>query len=196
MKRIFDILFSLVALSFLLVPGIIVAILIVADSGFPVFFRQVRMGKGGKEFRLFKFRSMRTVAGAEKGSFDAGNSSRVTKIGHIIRKTKIDELPQFINVLKGDMSIVGPRPEVKKWTKVYTDRWHKVLSVKPGITDNASLLFRNEEEILASSANPEATYQNDILPKKLDLYCDYIDNQTFIGDLSIIVRTALAVVKL
>jgi len=107
-------------------------------------------------------------------------------------ETKLDEIPQLVNVLKGDMSIVGPRPEVEKWVSVYPERWNIVLSIKPGITDNASIIFRNEEEILSKAENPEATYKDIILPKKLDLYEDYVRNHTFCGDLRIIFNTLLS----
>jgi lipopolysaccharide/colanic/teichoic acid biosynthesis glycosyltransferase len=131
--------------------------------------------------------------GAEKGSFDAGNSSRVTSVGRILRKTKMDELPQLFNVLMGNMSLVGPRPEVEKWTRVYPERWDRVLMVKPGITDNASIEFRDEEELLAESENPEETYRNFILPIKLKLYEQYVDSHSLKGDVEILIKTVKAV---
>lgn len=160
----------------------------------PILFRQLRVGKNGKLFRLNKFRTMRVLKEAEKGIFDAGNSSRITPLGKFLRKTKLDELPQLFNVLRGDMSIVGPRPEVKQWTEDYPEKWAIVHSVRPGITDNASILFRNEEEILAASSNPTETYKNEILPKKLDLYIDYVNNKSFIGDVKIILKTIYTVI--
>lgn len=195
MKRFFDLVLSSLVLIVLLPFLLIVALLILLDSGFPVFFVQERVGLNGKSFSLYKFRTMSLLAGSEKGSFDAGNSSRVTRIGKWLRRTKIDEWPQFFNVLKGDMSIVGPRPEVKKWTAVYPQRWEVVHKVKPGITDNASLLFRNEEEILSASPSPEETYRNEILPAKLDLYIKYVNRHSFLSDVSIILKTAWAVLK-
>lgn len=160
----------------------------------PILFRQLRVGKNGKLFRLNKFRTMRVLKEAESGSFDAGNSSRITPLGKFLRKTKLDELPQLFNVLAGDMSIVGPRPEVKQWTEVYPEKWAIVHSVRPGITDNASILFRNEEDILAASSNPTETYKTEILPKKLELYIDYVNNQSFLGDIKIILKTIYTVI--
>jgi len=128
-------------------------------------------------------------------NFDAGDQSRVTKIGKIIRKTKLDELPQLYNVLIGDMSLVGPRPEVKKWVDIYPHQWAIVLTVKPGITDNAAILYRNEEEILANVKNPELYYKEIILPQKLNIYTNYILNHSFIGDIQIIFRTIFSIIQ-
>lgn len=160
----------------------------------PVYFRQERKGYSGRTFKLIKFRTMSVAQNSEKGSFDIGDKSRITPLGRILRKTKIDELPQLINVLKGDMSLVGPRPEVKKWTEVYPEKWDIVLSVKPGITDNASIEFRNEEEILSTAEDPEAMYRDVVLPRKLDLYIDYVNNHSFRGDLKIIFKTIVTVI--
>jgi len=131
--------------------------------------------------------------GAEHGSFDPGSAARVTGIGWFLRSWKLDELPQLWNVVRGDMSLVGPRPEVRKWVEAYSDRWARVLTVRPGITDPASIRFRNEEDLLAKSADPEQTYRNKILPIKLDLYEEYIATRSFLGDMVVIVQTALAV---
>ncbi len=195
MKRLFDILVALVAVLLFLPIGLVVSLMIVIDSGLPVFFRQKRVGLLGQEFLLYKFRSMALLPGSENGSFDAGSSHRVTRVGRWLRRTKLDEWPQFFNVLKGDMSIVGPRPEVKKWTMVYPERWEIVHRVKPGITDNASVLFRNEEELLSASASPEITYRDQILPQKLDLYIRYVNANSLSTDVLIILKTALAVVR-
>lgn len=195
MKRLFDILVALVAVLLFLPIGLVVSLMIVIDSGLPVFFRQKRVGLLGQEFLLYKFRSMALLSGSENGSFDAGSSHRVTRVGRWLRRTKLDEWPQFFNVLKGDMSIVGPRPEVKKWTMVYPERWEIVHRVKPGITDNASVLFRNEEELLSASASPEITYRDQILPQKLDLYIRYVNANSLSTDVLIILKTALAVVR-
>jgi len=154
-----------------------------------ILFRQKRIGRGGKPFSICKFRTMILRPVTFAGTFDVGDNSRVTILGKVLRQTKIDELPQLLNVLKGDMSIVGPRPEIKKWTEVYRDKWETVLSVKPGITDNASIEFRNEEELLSQSTDPEVTYRNVILPRKLDLYVDYVNNHTFREDIRIILST-------
>jgi len=129
------------------------------------------------------------------GSFEAGNASRVTRVGRFLRKTKLDELPQLWNVLKGDMALVGPRPEVRKWVEVYPERWAKVLTIRPGITDPASIEFRNEEEVLANATDPQDYYRSVILPRKLAMYEQYVATRSFWGDLGILVKTALAVVK-
>lgn len=189
MKRCFDIVASFFGLLMLSPVLLILAVAVVLDSGFPVFFVQKRVGKGGRQFRIFKFRSMTVSKAAAEGSFDAGNSRRVTRVGRILRKTKLDELPQLWNVFIGDMSLVGPRPEVQKWVEAYPERWRFVHSIRPGITDNASLEFRNEEEILAASDDPEVTYREVVLPRKLYLYEDYVRNRTFLGDIRIIFRT-------
>ncbi len=189
MKRCFDIVASFFGLLMLSPVLLILAVAVVLDSGSPVFFVQKRVGKGGRQFRIFKFRSMTVSKAAAEGSFDAGNSRRVTRVGRILRKTKLDELPQLWNVFIGDMSLVGPRPEVQKWVEAYPERWRFVHSIRPGITDNASLEFRNEEEILAASDDPEVTYREVVLPRKLYLYEDYVRNRTFLGDIRIIFRT-------
>ncbi len=155
----------------------------------PVFFLQKRVGKNGILFNLIKFRTMELADGKSNGSFDAGDSSRVTSVGKFLRRTKIDELPQLFNVILGDMSIVGPRPEVKIWTEVYPEKWAIVHQVRPGITDEASITFRNEEEILKNALNPQDVYKNQILPQKLSLYIHYVHNQSFINDCKIIIRT-------
>ena len=193
MKRLFDFLVSLCMLSVLMPVLLLIAACVVIDSGFPVFFIQKRAGKNGKLFSMYKFRTMTVLKEAKQGSFDAGNSSRVTRVGKILRKTKLDELPQLLNVFIGNMSFVGPRPEVKKWVDAYPERWAFVLSVKPGITDNASIEFRNEEEILAAAENPEVAYRDEILPRKLSLYEEYVRNNSFFGDIGILFKTFLSV---
>lgn len=189
MKRCFDIVASCFGLLVLSPVLLALVVAVVVDSGFPVFFAQKRVGKGGRLFRIYKFRSMSVSKAAAEGSFDAGNTRRVTRIGRMLRKTKLDELPQLWNVLIGDMSLVGPRPEVQKWVEAYPERWRFVHSIRPGITDNASLEFRNEEEILAASTDPEETYRDMVLPRKLDLYEDYVRNHSLLGDIRIIFRT-------
>ena len=192
-KRILDI-FASLFLIVLLAPLMLVIVLLVAfSSPGGAFFRQVRTGRFGSSFKLLKFRTMRTTHEAETESFDAGDTSRVTSVGRILRRTKLDELPQLWNVLIGDMSLVGPRPEVPTWTKVHSERWATVLTVRPGITDPASIMFRFEEEILSRADDPEACYRDEILPRKLDLSEQYVQNQTFHGDLIILARTLLSV---
>ena len=193
LKRLFDIVVSLCVLVGLLPLFAVIAVVIVMTDGLPVLFRQQRVGRGGDLFTLYKFRSMSVQKSAESGQFDAGNVSRVTPIGRIIRKTKLDEFPQFFNVLMGHMSIVGPRPEVQQWTTVYPERWARVLSVRPGITDNASIIYRDEESILASAPDPNSAYRDTILPHKLSLYEDYIDRQSFLMDIRILVGTVLVI---
>jgi len=194
MKRSLDFIIALASIILFSPILLLISFLILISDGMPIFFSQSRVGKDGQIFRLIKFRSMRVLKGSENGSFDAGNTSRITGIGRILRKTKLDELPQLFNVLLGNMSIVGPRPEVEQWTKAYPERWKKVLKVKPGITDNASIEFRNEEELLAAATDPEQCYRNEILPRKLDLYEAYVDNRSVFKDLSIVLRTVFVVV--
>lgn len=195
MKRLFDLFASLLGLIIFLPLFLIIALLIVVLMPGPIFFRQKRIGKGGAPFRLYKFRSMKVLKEAEQGSFHAGDSSRITGLGRVLRKTKLDELPQLINVLRGDMSIIGPRPEVEQWTKVYPEKWDIVFQVRPGLSDNASIVFRNEEELLANSENPTETYRSVILPQKLNLYIDYVHNHSFMGDIVIIFRTIKEIIR-
>ncbi|GIV27305.1 MAG: glycosyl transferase [Bacteroidia bacterium] len=188
-KRLFDILFSLVALILLLPIFILIAIAIVIDDGFPIFYLQERVGKNFRPFKLFKFRTMYKDAD-KKGYLTVGSKDpRVTTIGYYLRKYKLDELPQFINVLIGDMSIIGPRPEVKKYVDLYNDEQKKVLSVKPGITDYASIKYINENDILALSENPEKTYIEEVMPEKLKINLEYIEKQSFLEDIKIILKT-------
>lgn len=196
MKRIFDFVVAIVGLSLLFPFLLFIGMLIKIDDNGPVFFKQERVGKGGKLFILYKFRSMKAVDVRFANRFAPGDLSRLTRFGRILRVCKIDELPQLFNVLKGEMSLVGPRPEVQKWVGVYPQRWKLVLSVRPGITDYASILFRNEERTLVESCDPEADYKNIILPKKLDHYEDYILNRSFSGDMKIICKTFISLLKI
>jgi lipopolysaccharide/colanic/teichoic acid biosynthesis glycosyltransferase len=189
MKRTFDIAVAIVGIIFLLPLMLLVSVLIVLDSGFPVLFKQKRVGQFGRDFRIFKFRTMTVAKGSENGSFDAGNLQRVTNVGRILRKSKLDELPQLWNVVNGEMSLVGPRPEVRKWVDEYPDCWKSVHTVRPGITDPASIQFRNEEDILACAEDPEAKYREEILPAKLKCYKAYIAKRSLIGDFFIILST-------
>lgn len=193
MKRVFDIVASALGLVILFPAMLAIAGLVLVESGPPVLFRQIRVGRFGRDFRLYKFRSMTVLAGSEMGSFEAGICQRVTRVGRVLRRTKLDELPQLWNVLHGEMSLVGPRPEVRKWVEAYPERWAKVLEVRPGITDPASIQFRHEEEFLARSVNPERTYRDVVLPQKLDLYEAYVRQQSFVGDLAILGKTAWVV---
>lgn len=189
LKRVFDILFSGLGLLVLSPFFLIIAIRIKCDSKGPVFFKQVRVGEKGKEFKILKFRTM--VVDAEKlgRQITVGADSRITKSGAFLRKYKIDELPQLINVFKGDMSLVGPRPEVPRYVAMYNDEQKKVLDVKPGITDLASLKYKDENDILGEADDPDACYINVIMPDKLALNLDYIDKSNVFTDLGIILKT-------
>ena len=196
MKRCLDCLAAAAGLAIAGPLVLFVALMVRLSSDGPVFFRQVRVGRNGREFLLYKFRTMRVARGAEKGSFDAGDASRVTPLGKVLRKWKLDELPQLWNVLAGDMSLVGPRPEVRRWVDAYPERWSRVLTVRPGITDPASIAYRNEEELLARSPDPERTYREVILPHKLSLYEAYVQGRSFSGDVKILFKTLRAVAGL
>ncbi|PZX14290.1 lipopolysaccharide/colanic/teichoic acid biosynthesis glycosyltransferase [Breznakibacter xylanolyticus] len=189
LKRLFDLLMSTFLLLFLSPFFLLIGILVWMDDGFPVFFVQKRVGRFRMLFNLYKFRTMHVREGAGDGSFDAGSSHRVTKVGRWLRKSKLDELPQLFNVWLGDMSFVGPRPEVEKWVLVYPAMWDSVLTIMPGITDNASILFRNEEQMLAEADDPERLYADVVLPQKLRLYQQYVDDHSFIVDIGILFRT-------
>lgn len=194
-KRFSDLIASFLGLLIFSPLILAIAFLIRLLSGSPVFFRQTRVGKDGREFELIKFRSMRVCSGNAKDEFEPGNLGRVTSFGRFLRRTKLDELPQLFNVLKGDMSLVGPRPEVKKWITVYPERWADVHKVRPGLTDPASLLYRKEEAMLARSVDPEKTYREEILPEKLSLYEEYVKNRSNLRDYSIILKTIFSVFK-
>ncbi len=186
LKRLFDIIVSLLAIIFLLPVWLLVALLIVIDSKGGIFYIQQRIGKNGKPFGLYKFRTMHPDSDKKGLLTVGGRDPRVTRVGYWLRKYKLDELPQLFNVLKGDMSLVGPRPEVKKYTDLYTDEQRRVLTVKPGITDYASIEYADENDILAKSENPEKTYIEEIMPHKLELNQKYINNQGFVTDIKII----------
>jgi lipopolysaccharide/colanic/teichoic acid biosynthesis glycosyltransferase len=189
LKRGFDVISSLIGIILLFPFLLILWICIQLESSGGGFYRQVRVGKNGVDFRLWKFRTMQTGADKKGLLTIGGRDSRVTRIGFYLRKYKLDELPQLINVLVGEMSIVGPRPEVRKYVDLYTQDQRKVLSVKPGITDYASIEYSNENELLAQSENPEKTYIEEVLPAKLELNYKYLNEQGFITDLKIIFQT-------
>ena len=167
----------------------VISALIKLGSKGPIFFKQVRVGKDGKEFKIFKFRTMITDAETKGLQLTVGKDPRITSIGHILRKYKLDELPQLINIIKGDMSFVGPRPEVPKYVSMYNEEQKKVLQVKPGITDVASLEYINENELLKDALNPEKMYIEKIMPAKLELNYKYIQNQSLFLDIKIIFQT-------
>lgn len=195
MKRLFDIFFSILGLVVLSPLFLVVAVWIKLDSRGPVFYRQVRVGRHNRDFRIFKFRSMRV--GSDKGSLVTigGRDPRVTRSGYYIRKFKLDELPQLINVLKGDMSFVGPRPEVRHYVDYWTEEQMVVLSVRPGITDPASIKFRNENELMATAENPEEYYINVIMQEKLKLYIEYVNHHSLLTDIGLIFKTLWVIIK-
>lgn len=194
-KRIFDIFFSFFGLLILSPILILVAILIKLNSKGPVFFRQVRVGKNNIDFKIFKFRTMR-MDSDKLGLLTVGDKDpRVTKIGYFLRKYKLDEFPQLINVLIGDMSFVGPRPEVRKYVNYYSKEDMEILNVKPGITDYASIKYRNEAEIISQAIDPEKAYIEDIMPKKIELNRIYIDNYSVLTDVKIILKTFLSILS-
>lgn len=195
MKRLFDIVASGCGLLVLSPVLLLVAIWIKLDSPGPVFYRQVRVGYRNKDFRIFKFRSMRT--GADKGSLVTigGRDPRITRSGYFIRKYKLDELPQLINVFVGDMSLVGPRPEVRHYVDYWTPEQMHVLDVRPGITDPASIKFRNENELMGQAENPEEYYIQVIMQEKIRLYLEYVEHASFWYDLKLIFKTFKVIIS-
>lgn len=189
MKRLFDIFFSFFGLLFIFPILLVVAIIITVTSKGGVFYRQVRVGKNNKDFRIFKFRTMHVDADKLGLLTVGGRDPRVTKIGYYLRKYKLDELPQLINVFIGDMSFVGPRPEVRKYVDLYTEEQQKVLKVQPGITDLASIEFRNENEILSKQENPDKYYIDVIMPRKIEVNLRYLKNRSLLKDIEVIFKT-------
>lgn len=189
MKRAFDLLLSAAGLVALAPLFLVLSIWIKLDSPGPVFYRQVRVGRYNKDFRIFKFRSMKV--GSDKGSLVTigGHDPRITRSGYFIRKFKLDEFPQLINVLLGDMSLVGPRPEVRHYVDLWTPEQKHVLDVRPGITDPASIRYRNENELLEKVDDPESYYIDTIMPDKIKLYLEYVSNHSFGKDIMIILKT-------
>jgi len=189
MKRSFDILSSLVVLIISSPILIIISILIVSTSKGGVFFRQNRVGKGGIDFGLFKFRTMKPNSESAGQITVGGRDPRITKVGYYLRKFKLDELPQLLNILKGDMSVVGPRPEVRRYVDLYNEQQLRVLSVRPGLTDYASIEYINENEILGKADDPDKAYIEEVMPAKLELNLKYIADQSFLLDLKLVFRT-------
>jgi len=185
--RFFDLTCAATGLLFLMPAMAAIAAAILCDDGPPVFFRQTRVGRSGKPFRIWKFRTMR--AGSRGTTITAAGDSRVTRVGSILRRFKLDELPQLINVLKGDMSLVGPRPEVPEYVQVEAPIWQAVLQVRPGITDLATLIYRYEERLLGTSGDPNAMYRETVLPAKLILNLGYLRSRSFLRDLKLILLT-------
>ncbi|SMO55253.1 Sugar transferase involved in LPS biosynthesis (colanic, teichoic acid) [Balnearium lithotrophicum] len=195
MKRLMDFTLSLIGLIFLFPFFTVIALLIKLEDGGSIFFRQERVGQNWKPFKIFKFRTM--VENAEKlgALVTKGNDPRVTRIGKFLRKYKLDEFPQLINVLKGDMSLVGPRPEVYKYAEKYKDDYDQILKVKPGITDYAALEYIDEEKILENADNTEKVYIERVLPEKIEYYKKYLKNIGFFTDLKLILRTLLRIIR-
>jgi lipopolysaccharide/colanic/teichoic acid biosynthesis glycosyltransferase len=194
-KRSLDILLSSAAVLVLSPLFAIVSILICIESAGGAFFFQRRIGKGMEPFQLVKFRSMRRDSDALLRQFEPGERSRVTRLGGFLRKTKLDELPELFNVLFGDMSIVGPRPEVEKYVQTYPAEFGAILSVRPGLSDYASIKYRNEEGILAKAKDPEQRYLEEILPDKLRMAKEYVERMSFGTDMKIVARTIRTISK-
>jgi len=190
-KRLFDIICSSLGLLVLSPVFMVVAVLVKLDSKGPVFFRHARIGKDFRPFRVYKFRTMREGAEQCGSSVTVGHDERVTRLGRFLRRTKVDELPQLLNVLKGDMSFVGPRPEVKEYVDLYPSEYRQLLTVRPGITDPASLQYSAEERVLAASPNWEEDYRNRVLPDKIRLSLQYVENHSLVTDLMLILKTIM-----
>lgn len=194
MKRLFDIVFSFVLILLLLPLFLCISLCIILDTRGGVIFKQKRVGLHGKVFFIFKFRTMRQDDGRQLQITVGSRDPRITKVGYVLRRYKLDELPQLFNVLKGEMSIVGPRPEVPKYVALYNDEQRAVLSVKPGITDLASIQYFEESDLIAMSDRPEETYIETIMPEKLRLNLEYIQRESLMMDIKIIFKTALRIV--
>jgi len=196
MTRIFDVFASILGLIVLSPLFLIIAICIKLDSRGPVYYKQSRVGKNNKDFMLYKFRSMGMGSDRKGLLITVGNDdARITKMGSFLRQYKIDELPQLINVLLGDMSLVGPRPEVRRYVDMYSQNQMEVLRVRPGITDVASIEFSDENELLKKQSNPEAFYINEVMPKKLELNLQYLENRTLLSDIKVILDTIFKILK-
>jgi len=189
LKRFFDLILSFIGLLIIVPILFLITILIKISSSGPVFYKQVRVGKNNKDFKIFKFRTMHLNADKKGLLTVGGRDPRVTSIGYYLRKFKLDELPQLINVFKGDMSFVGPRPEVRQFVNLYSEIQKKVLNVKPGITDLASIEFRNENEILSKEEDPNQYYIDNIMPKKLEINLKYINQRNLLKDFVVIIKT-------
>jgi len=194
-KRLLDIIFSTTAVLVFSPLFYLAIIFIKIDSTGPVFFRQKRIGRHFAPFYLIKFRSMTVLRNPEQGEFDPGDKHRITRAGSFLRKTKLDELPELFNVLNGDMSIVGPRPEVEKYVKVYHEDFKEILKIRPGLSDYASVKYRDEETILANQSDPESYYRQVILPDKINLAKRYIKDISFKTDMQIIGETLKCIVR-
>lgn len=194
MKRFFDILVSALGLVILAIPFVIISIITKLTSTGPIFYRQKRVGKDEIPFRIYKFRTMIQDADKKGMLITVGEDNRITKIGKFLRKSKIDELPQLINVFLGDMSFVGPRPEVEKYTRLYDGYQKNVLKIRPGITDLASIKYKDESSVLAKSKDPEYTYIHEIMQNKLQINLEYLERISVLRDIKLIIITILEVI--
>ena len=188
-KRVFDLIASAMGLILVSPLMLLIALLIKLHDGGPIFFLQERIGRYGKPFRIYKFRTMVTNAEQRGPSLTTSNDPRITPIGRLLRKYKLDELPQLINVLKGEMSLVGPRPEIRRYVEMFANEYQQILQIRPGITDFASIQYRNENELLANTDNAEHTYVSVIMPHKIQLAQEYLQNINLITDLKVIMKT-------
>ena len=195
LKRLMDVVISGGALLVIWPVLLLIALAIRIDDPGPVFYRQVRVGKDGKEFRIYKFRTMVVDADKKGLAITVGRDNRITRVGRILRKTKLDELAQLINVFTGEMSFVGPRPEVPKYVNLYTPYQRQVLLVRPGITDYASIAYRNENDLLEGAEDPERMYIETIMPDKIELNMKYLHEISPLADIRLIISTIIAVIK-
>jgi lipopolysaccharide/colanic/teichoic acid biosynthesis glycosyltransferase len=195
LKRTFDMVMSSIGLILLSPFFLIISILIKMDSKGPILFKQTRVGRYEKDFKILKFRTMVTDAEKRGAQITVGRDSRITRVGHLLRKSKLDELPQLLNVFKGDMSLVGPRPEVPRYTQYYDEVQKRIFEIRPGITDYASIKYRDENEILALSKDPEKTYIEEIMVDKLKLNLEYLEKRSLITDIKIIFKTLYKIIK-
>lgn len=193
MKRTFDILVATIGLVLFAPLFLVIAVVVKLDSNGPIFFRQQRIGRNFRAFEIYKFRTMVQKASQLGTPITYGNDSRITPAGRLLRKAKLDELPQLINVLKGEMSFVGPRPEVPQYVELFRRDYMEILSIRPGITDLASLKYRDEASLLGEAVNPEEEYVNHVLPDKIEMAKDYLQRSSFVFDLSVIVKTIFRV---
>jgi len=189
MKRMFDIVVAAAALVVLFPLLVLSALLIKLDSPGPIFFKQERIGRNFRPFWIYKFRTMAQDAPARGGLVTIGEDARVTRVGRLLRKSKIDEIPQLTNILRGDMALVGPRPEVRQYVELFRRDYEEILQVRPGLTDLASLKYRDEAALLGKAANPEDEYRTRVLPDKIRLAKDYLRRSSFLFDLGLILKT-------
>ena len=194
LKRLFDLACSVIGLVVLAPILVLVSLFVWLGDRGPVFFRQERVGRGGRLFRIHKFRTMRVASSGSQVT--SADDNRITPLGKVLRKTKLDELPQLIDVALGNMSLVGPRPEVPRYVELWGEEARaEILSIRPGITDPAAIAYRNEQDELAAAEDPETHYTQVILPRKVAMYCDYVRNRSFAGDIKIILGTIAAIFR-